>query len=202
MNKVLSGSQDTVLIFLDGVHFVLGQDQVCSSYSRERRFTLTYSGRKRHSILGAINFADCKMTKVSTNGTLNALDVISLLLDLHQKYKGKTIHVVLDNAQYQHAKSVEKLANYFDINLVFIPPYSPNLNLIERMWKFTKANLRKRLILDFEELVEAIHELLEDFGGKLYEQVRHIMSDKVQLFDKTAELSARRISSVPQKIAA
>src|SRR5208337_996899 len=51
---------------------------------------------------------------------------------------GGVITLVLDNARYQHNAAVKALASQLGITLLFLPSYSPNLNLIERLWKFTK----------------------------------------------------------------
>ena len=48
------------------------------------------------------------------------------------------ITLVLDNARYQHNAAVKALASQLGITLLLLPSYSPNLNLIERLWKFTK----------------------------------------------------------------
>ena len=49
------------------------------------------------------------------------------------------ITLVLDNARYQHNAAVKALASQLGITLLFLPSYSPNLNLIERLWKFTNV---------------------------------------------------------------
>ena len=51
------------------------------------------------------------------------------------------IHLILDNAKYQHCKFVEEIAKQLKIKLEFLPTYSPNLNLIERLWKFMKKKV-------------------------------------------------------------
>ena len=59
---------------------------------------------------------------------------------LHKNYSDKPIYIILDNARYQHCAFVIDLAAQLGIHLVFLPSYSPNLNLIERLWKFIKKN--------------------------------------------------------------
>lgn len=68
------------------------------------------------------------------------------------------IHIVLDNARYQKCEIFTSLAKELSIELVFLPPYSPNLNLIERLWKFTKAKLRVKYYGDFTAFKVAIGE--------------------------------------------
>lgn len=47
----------------------------------------------------------------------------------------------LDNARYQHCQAVKDKAAKLGINLIFLPPYSPNLNIIERLWKYTRRHV-------------------------------------------------------------
>ena len=71
------------------------------------------------------------------------------------------ITLVLDNARYQHNAAVKALASQLGITLLFLPSYSPNLNLIERLWKFTKRRaLYGRYHPKFANFQAAIQEIL------------------------------------------
>ena len=73
------------------------------------------------------------------------------------------ITLVLDNARYQHNAAVKALASQLDTMLLFLPSYSPNLNLIERLWKFTKRRaLDGRYHPKFADFQAAIQEILSD----------------------------------------
>jgi transposase len=65
--------------------------------------------------------------------------------------------IILDNARYNHAKEVIILADKLGIKLLFLPPYSPNLNLIERVWKFLKKVLKNKYTPNFNDFVEKIN---------------------------------------------
>ncbi|MBE6877170.1 MAG: hypothetical protein E7496_10725 [Ruminococcus sp.] len=80
--------------------------------------------------------------KVTEEKYLNSNSVCKGLEKLRKEYPDEFIYVILDNAAYQKCKKVKHCAESFNINLVFLPPYSPNLNLIERLWKF----LRKKIM--------------------------------------------------------
>jgi transposase len=75
------------------------------------------------------------------------------------------------------------LAEQLGINLVFIPPYSPNLNLIERLWKFVKGKLRSRYYNQFELFQEQIDSIINSTDNLNKEIVDRLIGEKVQLFD-------------------
>jgi len=83
-----------------------------------------------------------------------------LLCEIRNDYQntGK-IYIFLDNARYGHNKEVGLKAKSLNIKLIFLPPYSPNLNLIERLWKFLKKKIRKNIYYDtFEKFTTAIYD--------------------------------------------
>jgi len=87
---------------------------------------------------GAFNAITGPLTTVANDGYITATTVCELLRLLAKQYAGQHIVIVLDNARYQHCKLVEGLAAELGITLQSLPSYSPNLNLIERLWKFVK----------------------------------------------------------------
>jgi transposase len=117
---------------MDAAHFVWGSDYLGYVYCKARRFLQTSSGRKRYNLLGALNFITNKVTTITNDSYITAIQVCLMLEKIATEYAGKPIYIVLDNARYQKCKDVIPLASQLGIHLVFIPPYSPNLNLIER----------------------------------------------------------------------
>jgi transposase len=105
----------------------------------------TNSGRKRLNILGAYDPETHSLVHLSGEENCNAERVVEFLERIYHAYKGSSeIHLILDNAKYFHSKKVrEWLENYPKMNLLFLPPYAPNLNLIERLWRFAKDKLVK-----------------------------------------------------------
>ena len=96
------------------------------------------TGRNRININGAYNIDDHTVV-VRQDDSINAQSTIALLEQMLDKQPQGMLYVVLDNARYYHAKLVTQfLADNSRIEFVFLPPYSPNLNLIERLWKFFK----------------------------------------------------------------
>ena len=73
--------------------------------------------------------------------------------------------MVWDTARYQHTERVRAVAAFARIDLVYLPPYSPHLNLIERVWKFVKkAALANRPFADYPTFKEAIDDTLDRLG--------------------------------------
>ena len=85
------------------------------------------------------------------------------------------------------------------IILQYIPPYSPNLNLIERVWKFVKAELRSKYYDDFSAFQMKIDSIIESTSKGNLTKIKRLIGEKVQLFDdmksvteNTFECSAKR----------
>ena len=90
---------------------------------------------------------------------------------------------MLDNARYQKCAPVMELAAELGIALEYIPPYSPNLNLIERLWRFVKGELRSKYYDDFSIFRQKIDSILESTSTKNRDSVSKLIGQKVQLFD-------------------
>lgn len=129
------------LFFMDAAHFVL-LPFVGILWCFARVFIKAAAGRNRINVLGALNAITLKIETVVNTDYVNALTIVELLHKLAQSYgDGLPIFVVLDNARYQHCDFVKELAASLGIQLVFLPPYSPNLNLIERVWRYIKKDV-------------------------------------------------------------
>ena len=174
---------ELVLLFLDASHFVMGCDFLGGIYGTARRFVQTFSGRKRYNVLGAMDYATKKVLTVTNDSYITATEVCEMLRKISEAYAGKTIHIVLDNARYQKCRAVQDLARLLDIHLDYIPPYSPNLNLIERLWKFVKGELRSRYYDDFTIFRQRIDSIIDSTADTNKDKISKLIGQKVQLFD-------------------
>lgn len=119
---------------------------------------------------------------------INSESVCQLLLKLKQRSIGVPITVFLDNARYQTCNCVQDVAEDLDIELIFLPAYSPNLNLIERLWKFVKKKyLNSIYYSSFAEFCQAIRNALKPTETNLQE-LETLMTLQFQSFSK-AQLS-------------
>lgn len=106
-----------------------------------------------------------------------------MLHKISAEYAGKAVHLVLDNARYQKCAPVMELEEKLGITLEYIPPYSPNLNLIERLWRFVKSEPRSKYYDDFSVFRRKIDSILESTSNENRDRVSKLIGQKVQLFD-------------------
>jgi transposase len=89
----------------------------------------------------------------------------------------------MDNARYQHCNAVKAHAAKLNVELLFLPPYSPNLNLIERVWKLTKKKcLTNKYHKDFRAFRTAIDQCIDDFEGRLKLELKSLLALNFQFF--------------------
>jgi transposase len=134
---------DELVFFADGVH---AQHNSLPSYGwirkGEDRELKSNTGRSRFNIHGAMNAETFETTIVSSESNIDRESTITLLNQLQILYPfAKKIHVILDNAKYHYSKEVRDFVSNSKINLVYLPAYSPELNLIERLWRVFKKNV-------------------------------------------------------------
>jgi hypothetical protein len=174
------------LLFMDASHFVMGCDFLGYIYGIARRFIKTYSGRKRYNVLGALNFISKKVTTVTNDTYITAVEICVLFNKVAVEYSGKPIYIVLDNARYQKCGIVQELSKQLGIHLMYIPPYSPNMNLIERFWKYVKSELRTKYYDRFDVFQEKIDSVVNNADNKDKAIIDRLIGEKVQLFDDLA----------------
>ena len=179
------------VLFLDSAHFVLAAF-VSIVWCFERVFIKGASGRFRLNVIGVVHAATKEFTGFFNTAYINADSVVQLLQRLAVDYAGKPIYIVLDNARYQHCKLVMTTAEQLNINLVFLPPYSPNLNLIERLWKFVKAEVcSSNYYPDAASFQNAIVGFLNQLHqNDLKKQLKSRLTLNFQLFDNAQNLAA------------
>lgn len=151
-----------VVCFMDASHFVFAAF-LGFLWSVARIFIQAPSGRQRFNVLGALNAITHEMITVTNDAYINAVSVCTLLEKLASRYVGIPITIFLDNARYQKCALVMEKAKNLNIELCFLPSYSPNLNLIERVWKFVKKKcLYSKYYEKFPAFKAAISQCLEE----------------------------------------
>ncbi len=90
------------------------------------------------------------------------------------------------------------LAEKLGIVLEYIPPYSPNLNLIERIWKFVKGELRSKYYGDFESFREKIDSVICSTSGSNKAKIDKLIGKGIQLYHGIREVDGNTFSC-PEK---
>lgn len=99
------------------------------------------------------------------------------------RYAGRPISIVLDNARYQRCQAVDAFAKELGIELLFLPSDSPNLNLIERLWKFVKKKCLYNIYYEtFEEFKAGINACLKQVDGQYKDELTTLMKPEFQNF--------------------
>jgi transposase len=130
-----------IVYFVDAAHFVWGAF-LGYLWCFVRILIPTPSGRNRYNVLGALNAITQDIVTVCNETYINSNTICELLEKIRGINKNTKIPITifLDNAKYQRCKLVEDMAKRLNIELNFLPSYSPNLNLIERLWKWVKKD--------------------------------------------------------------
>jgi transposase len=174
-----------IVYFADAAHFVHGAFIACV-WCIVRVFIPTPSGRNRYNVLGAIDAITHKFISVCNTTYINHLSVIELLEKIRESHKDSVvpISIFMDNAKYQACKAVSEKADYLNIDLIFLPSYSPNLNLIERLWKWLKKDcLNCKYYSKFCEFRTAIDcSLNKIITGQVQKDMDSLLTLKFQLF--------------------
>lgn len=104
----------------------------------------TNSGQQRLNIIGALERGSNKVTVQISPANCDARRFLNLIKKLERRYADKArLILILDNAKAHHARLIKEYIMDSPVELWHLPAYSPNLNLIERLWKFTKGRLLK-----------------------------------------------------------
>jgi transposase len=178
------------LFFVDAAHFVMGSF-LCCVWCLVRLMIRGASGRKRYSVLGAWNAATNALVSVTTEATVNAETMCALLRKIAVMGLTGPVRLVLDNARYQHCALVRDLARSLNIELLFLPSYSPNLNLIERLWRFIKKQvLYARHYDTFAAFRGAIDDCLSKIETEHAKGLKCLMTHKFQTFQDVSFLAA------------
>jgi transposase len=178
------------VFFVDAAHFVFGTF-LCCLWSFARIFIRAASGRQRFNVLGAWNAVTRQLVAVTNTTVVNTATMGELLKKIAALGLSGPITLVLDNARYQRNAVVQALANELGITLLFLPSYSPNLNLIERLWKFIKRRaLYGRYHPTFAEFQAAINEILADLPTIHAERLETLMTLNFQQFEDVSLMAA------------
>jgi len=155
-----------------------------------RTFICSPSGRKRFNVLGAVNAVTKEIITITNETYINSESVCQLLFKLANLGLGIPIFIVLDNARYQKCKLVQNYANELGIKLCYLPSYAPQLNLIERLWKFIRNEcLYSKYYPNFVDFKAAISNCIATANTDKQPKLERLLTLKFQIFKKVQLLT-------------
>ena len=105
---------------------------------------------------GALNLEDMAITVLSEK-TIDTEAMKRLVMEIEKKQTKGKIHLLMDNASYNHSYELQDfLKNHKRVHITYLPPYSPNLNIIERLWKFFHTKHRDKYFEKFKEFEKEV----------------------------------------------
>lgn len=173
------------IYFADSAH---PQHQTRLAYGwiiKGERKTIATTGRQyRFNVMGAICLSDHSVIYQQSD-KVNELSIQSFLTKLRKQHpNNKKMHIIWDNAGYHRSAVVQSYAKSLRIEIHYLPPYSPNLNPVERLWK----------LMHEQVTYNQYYETFKDFTGAIKHFFRHIskkktilqarITDNFQLLDK------------------
>ena len=178
------------VFFVDAAHFVLAPF-LGMLWCFARVFIRAPAGRQRFNVLGALNAITQELVLVTNDTYITASTVCELLQQLVALHLEVPITLVLDNARYQKCQLVAALASSLQIELLYLPAYSPNLNLIERLWKFVKKTcLYSTYYANFHDFKQAISACLAQTHTTYKKELDSLLTLKFQTFKNSQVIAA------------
>ncbi|MEM6339493.1 MAG: IS630 family transposase [Pseudomonadota bacterium] len=176
------------LLFSDAAHFVYGK---FDSYlwSKKTKYVPSGHGRYRINVYGAYDVLSNQVFSMYNQGYIDADFMVEYLTWLRTKiYKNmdKPIYMIMDNARYQHCKLVKQTAQKLNIILEFLPGYSPNLNVIERLWKYLKKIIAGKYCQSQQTFFQTVVNLIKSLNKKEHQdKLWKLLNPQFQQFEKS-----------------
>lgn len=157
---------DEPILFIDGVHPTQGTKLAYGwmPAGKKAHVVETTGSRTRLNIMGALNLNDIGSAVIREYDTINSLSICQFFIAIRETYPiTQKVHIILDGAGYHRAELVQDWAVVMNIELHWLPPYSPNLNPIERLWKVMNELVRNNhYFATAKEFKENIHHFFSD----------------------------------------
>jgi len=180
---------EKAVFFVDAAHFV-HRAYLGFLWCFTRTFICSPSGRKRFNVLGAVNAVTKEIITITNETYINSETLCQLLFKLASLGLNIPIILVLDNAKYQKCLLVQDYAKELGIELCYLPSYSPQLNLIERLWKFIRNEcLYSKYYANFADFKAAISNCIATANTDKKEKLDSLLTLNFQTFKKVQVLA-------------
>lgn len=186
--KASCGKEESI-VFIDAVHPTLST-KISHGWIRtgQDKNLKTTGNRSRLNLIGGLNLSDIGATVVSHYESINSENVVRFLCKLRERYPLEhKLHIILDGAGYHRSDLVKDAAFVLNIELHYLPPYSPNLNPIERLWKVMNEKSRNNVYFkskrDFKIAIDEFFSVtLPEIAGSLVFRI----NDNFQVFKRAS----------------
>lgn len=180
--KQKTDNVNSVIMFMDAVHPEYQSQAVYGWIPKGETKTLpTTNTQFRLHLNGAI---DLNTMDIFTKeySTIDAVSIISFFKDLEVKNPDKTIHIICDNGRSNKNKEIERYLTTSRIKIHYLPPYSPNLNAIERLWKIMREYVTyNKYYPKFTEFKDKIHEFFSNTIHEIKPILKTRINDKFEV---------------------
>ena len=172
------------LLFMDGAHPQHNSKPAYGWFKKGKKAQiLSNTGRKRVNINGVLDSENAEAI-ITTSESINAESTIELFKKVESNYStAKNITIICDNARYYHSKLVSEYLEKSKIKLEFLPPYAPNLNLIERLWRFMHKKVTYNKYYESYDIFK--NKILEFFENieKFKKDLKTLLVDNFEIID-------------------
>lgn len=171
----------TKIFFGDAMHPEYQSQAVCGWIRRGTQKTLQTTGKQvRLHFAGAVSLTNMEIITREYE-TVDADAMIDFLKYLESKSEGGSIHLILDNARSNKNKKLEEFLKTSRIRIHYLPPYSPNLNPTERLWKvFRETTLYNRYYESSTTFFEAVRSFFTEDIPKMIDILKKRITDNFQ----------------------
>lgn len=188
-NQLKSDVGDEPILFIDGVHPTQGTKLAYGWMPKGRKTVVETTGsRTRLNIMGALNLNDIGSTVIREYDSINSLNIGQFFIAIRETYPiTQKVHIILDGAGYHRSELVNDWAVVMNIELHYLPPYSPNLNPIERLWKVMNEEVRNnRYFATAKEFREEILAFFRERLPALADALSRRINDNFQTLEKAS----------------
>jgi transposase len=186
LNLVADTPQDEPILFMDAVHPTMAT-KISHGWIKkgQEKPIATTASRTRVNIIGAIELNTMNVISDVDVETVNALSVLALFDKIKQHYPNAAkIHLILDQAGYHRSHTLQEGAKSLNIELHFLPAYSPNLNPIERLWKVMNEAVRNNVFFDSAKAFrQALNHFFTDLIPAMKDALLSRITDNFQTFN-------------------
>jgi transposase len=179
--------EDEAIMFLDAVHPTMATKISYGWIKKgEDKLINTTASRTRMNIVGALNLETMEVY-TQDYATVNSESMEKYWAFLREKYpKNNKIHIILDQGPYNISKKTREAAKKYNVELHFLPPYSPNLNPIERLWKVMNEYVRNnRFFTSAREFRESIKNFFDHTWNTVSKSMVDRINDNFRLSSKS-----------------